>query len=128
MQREVIAVNQDRLGIQGRFQKSVNDIEIWTRPLSSEIGNTGRNVHDFAVAFVSQRTDGQPYKIRVDLRSIGLTNELGYKVQVSVVYYKSIKICVDLCAYFVSVVESIRCVRTDIHCDLRHYGYRIPVR
>lgn len=78
---EVIAVNQDALGMQGRFQKSINDIEIWTRPLKS--GNSGTHEHDFAVAFVSQRTDGQPYKIRVDLSTIGLTNAAGYKAQVN---------------------------------------------
>ncbi len=51
LNREIIDVDQDALGIQGRRVTIVDDIEIWTRkilPLNYE----GR--HSYAVAFVSR--------------------------------------------------------------------------
>lgn len=74
----MIAVNQDPAGIQGRRLLTKNNIEVWTRPLSS----SANGYAEYAVAFISLRTDGQSYKVAVNLADIGLTNERGYLLNV----------------------------------------------
>lgn len=75
----MIGINQDLAGIQGRRLLTKNNIDIWTRPLSiSSNGNA-----EYAVAFISLRTDGQPYRVAVNLADIGLTNHGGYLMNVS---------------------------------------------
>ncbi|XP_055918946.1 alpha-N-acetylgalactosaminidase [Eupeodes corollae] len=75
---EIIAVNQDPLGIQGRRVLLKNDIEVWARPITptSEAGE-----YSYAVAFVSRRADGAPYSIKVTLKELGLKNTKGYKIR-----------------------------------------------
>ncbi|XP_049541803.1 alpha-N-acetylgalactosaminidase [Anopheles darlingi] len=76
---EIIAANQDRLGIQGRLVKKVDKIEIWKRPILPKIGSELTQV----VAFVSRRADGAPYAVKVDLRTdVGLNSTIvrAYKV------------------------------------------------
>lgn len=74
----MIAVNQDPLGIQGLRVLTKSNIEVWTRPLQS----SSYGQFDYAVAFVSLRTDGQPYRINVQLSDIGLFNKAGYDINV----------------------------------------------
>lgn len=76
--REIIAVNQDPLGIQGRRVLLKNNIEVWARPITP---NTEAGEYSYAVAFVSRRTDGAPYSIKVTLKELGLKNTKGYKVK-----------------------------------------------
>uniref|UniRef100_T1GC27 Alpha-galactosidase n=1 Tax=Megaselia scalaris TaxID=36166 RepID=T1GC27_MEGSC len=75
--REIIAINQDLLGIQGRKVAVINDIEIWTRPVMpvSEIGQ-----YSYAVALVSRRDDGDPYAFEIKLENMNLNNTRGYFV------------------------------------------------
>ncbi|XP_069680372.1 alpha-N-acetylgalactosaminidase-like [Periplaneta americana] len=72
--KEILAVNQDVLGIQGRRISRESDIEVWTRPISPVVDAN----FSFAVAIVSHRTDGYPYPKTVTLKDIGLTNPNGY--------------------------------------------------
>ncbi|XP_034476454.1 alpha-N-acetylgalactosaminidase [Drosophila innubila] len=76
--RDVIAVNQDPLGIQGRRVLIKNDIEVWRRPITPQ---NDVQEYSFAVAFVSRRTDGAPYAITFTLKELLLMNENGYGVQ-----------------------------------------------
>nr|XP_017014915.2 alpha-N-acetylgalactosaminidase [Drosophila takahashii] len=76
--REVIAVNQDELGIQGLRVLSRNQIEVWKRPITP-VTKSGH--HSYAVAFVSRRDDGAPYRIPFTAKDLGLTNPKGYRVQ-----------------------------------------------
>lgn len=76
---EAIAINQDPAGIQGRRMLTKNNIDVWTRQLSVLAnGNT-----EYAVAFISLRTDGQPYRVVVNLADIGLKNDGGFILNVS---------------------------------------------
>lgn len=76
--KEVIAINQDPLGIQGKRVSAVQNIEVWIRPVLpvSESGH-----HSYAVAFVSQRQDGFPYEVSMKLSEFQLDYPIGYQVQ-----------------------------------------------
>lgn len=77
LNREIIAVDQDQLGIQGKRLSSVNKLETWIRPVSPIINN----IHSQAVAFVSRRTDGHGYSFEFTLEELGLNNESGYTIK-----------------------------------------------
>ncbi|KAH8396631.1 hypothetical protein KR215_001636, partial [Drosophila sulfurigaster] len=97
--RDVIAVNQDPLGIQGRRLLAKRDIEVslsfnlflsamakrnilamqvWRRPITPKNDD---QEYSFAVAFVSRRTDGEPCGVTFSLKELLLTNSKGYSVQ-----------------------------------------------
>ncbi|EDV37725.1 uncharacterized protein Dana_GF11268, isoform B [Drosophila ananassae] len=76
--RAVIAVDQDELGIQGRRVATRNQIEVWQRPITP-VAKNGH--HSYAVAFVSRRDDGAPYRITFTIKELGLKNPNGYTVQ-----------------------------------------------
>jgi alpha-galactosidase len=77
LNREIIAVDQDELGLQGRRLKRANDIEIWIRPILPIVGNE----YSYAVAFVSRRTDGHAYPFPYTLVDLELQNKHGYEVK-----------------------------------------------
>ncbi|XP_070507518.1 alpha-N-acetylgalactosaminidase-like [Chironomus tepperi] len=77
LNREIIAIDQDKLGIQGKRLSSINRIETWIRPVSPIVNNE----YSYAVAFVSRRTDGHGYAFEFSLEKLGLTNFLGYEVK-----------------------------------------------
>uniref|UniRef100_A0A1B0GJD5 Alpha galactosidase A C-terminal domain-containing protein n=1 Tax=Lutzomyia longipalpis TaxID=7200 RepID=A0A1B0GJD5_LUTLO len=74
--RDIIAVNQDPLGLQGRRIRYTNKIEVWVRPV---LPTWGIN-YSYAVAFVSHRTDGAPYTLSLDIKSLGLKSTMRYAV------------------------------------------------
>lgn len=78
LNREVIAIDQDALGIQGHMLSRNRQIEIWARPVLPIIGNE----YSYAVAFVSRRTDGHAYAIQIKLKDLRLSNKAGYRVTV----------------------------------------------
>ncbi|CAG0921212.1 unnamed protein product [Notodromas monacha] len=103
--RDVIAVDQDPLGIQGkrifkvvflseivlerhpRFSavssKLVADhnndkgIEIWARPVTPIRSNR----FSYAIAFLNRRVDGTPTEVSVTLQEMGLDNPAGYAIR-----------------------------------------------
>lgn len=79
LNREVIAIDQDPLGIQGLLISRNRNIEIWARPVLPFV----RNEPSYAIAFVSRRTDGHAYAIQIKLRDLRLSNKAGYQVTVS---------------------------------------------
>ncbi|EAT43367.1 AAEL005188-PA [Aedes aegypti] len=80
LNKEIIAANQDPLGIQGLLVKTINRIEIWKRPILPKVKDEMTQV----VAFVSRRADGAPYAVRVKLvEDLGISDNSyikGYKV------------------------------------------------
>ncbi|XP_034102345.1 alpha-N-acetylgalactosaminidase [Drosophila albomicans] len=76
--RDIIAVNQDPLGIQGHRLLVQEYIEVWRRPITPKNDD---QEYSFAVAFVSRRTDGKPYGVTFSLKELLLTNSKGYSVQ-----------------------------------------------
>ncbi|XP_055837557.1 alpha-N-acetylgalactosaminidase [Episyrphus balteatus] len=76
--REIIAVNQDPLGIQGRRILLKNNIEVWARPITP---TNDAGEYSYAIAFVSRRADGAPYSVKFTLKELGLKNGKGYRVK-----------------------------------------------
>jgi alpha-galactosidase len=77
LNREIIAVDQDPLGIQGKQLKKGNGIEVWVKPIVPIINNE----HSYAVAFVSRRTDGHGYSFPYTLADLNLRGKNGYRVR-----------------------------------------------
>ncbi|XP_039294947.1 alpha-N-acetylgalactosaminidase isoform X2 [Nilaparvata lugens] len=75
--RDVIAVNQDELGIQGRRLFRKQNIQIWSRPVMP----MNQNYYSYAIAFVSRRSDGIPFPINCTLSDLGLYNPGGYMIR-----------------------------------------------
>lgn len=76
LHKEIISINQDKLGIQGRRVRIMQKIDIFTRPISP----VENGFYSYAIAFYSKRDDGYPYAIKLTLRKIGLKNVKGYVV------------------------------------------------
>ncbi|CAG0888799.1 unnamed protein product [Cyprideis torosa] len=76
LNKGLIAVNQDPLGIQGKRIYKEKGIEIWARPITPVI--QGR--FSYAIAFVNRRTDGTPTEVSVTLQEMGLDNSAGYRI------------------------------------------------
>lgn len=75
--KDVIAVNQDALGIQGKRLSKENGIEIWSRPINPVDGDD----HSYAVAVLSQRSDGMPHEVVVVPKKLNMTYDGGYSVK-----------------------------------------------
>lgn len=61
--KEIINIDQDPLGIQGRRVRTDDKIQLWVRPLVGE---------QQAIAVMSTRTDGVPYTYSFTLRELGI--------------------------------------------------------
>ncbi|GAU99193.1 hypothetical protein RvY_10229 [Ramazzottius varieornatus] len=83
LNREVIAINQDVLGIQGRQTASsrAKGIEIWTRPVTPTTTANGATVYSYAVVIWNKRDDGTPYPYAQPISSYGLTEKKGYFIR-----------------------------------------------
>jgi alpha-N-acetylgalactosaminidase len=75
--KKIIAIDQDKLGIQGRRIYKHKGIEIWARPVTPIY----ENYFSYALAFVNRRTDGTPSDVAVALHEMGLLSPTGYRIQ-----------------------------------------------
>lgn len=75
--KKIIAIDQDKLGIQGRRIYKHKGIEIWARPVTPIF----ENYFSYALAFVNRRTDGTPSDVAVALHEMGLLSPTGYRIQ-----------------------------------------------
>lgn len=75
---EVIAINQDPLGVQGKRVKVLGSTEIWTRPVLP-LSKSGH--HSYAVAFVCSRRFGSHCDLSTKLRDFELDYSRGYQVR-----------------------------------------------
>ncbi|GFS97436.1 alpha-N-acetylgalactosaminidase [Trichonephila clavipes] len=77
LNKDVIDVNQDPLGIMGKriYQKS--NMEIWIRPISPLSGN---GKYSYAVVFFNRRTLGGPVEVSANVGSLGLDSVNCYDV------------------------------------------------
>ncbi|KAG8201188.1 hypothetical protein JTE90_028843 [Oedothorax gibbosus] len=75
--KEIIAVNQDSLGIMGKRIYNKSNVEIWKRPISPV--NTAEE-YSQALVFFNRRTLGGPVKVTANLNSMGLTSKDCYTV------------------------------------------------
>nr|CAH7752863.1 unnamed protein product [Callosobruchus chinensis] len=78
LNKDIIAVNQDRLGIQGKFILRKDKVDIWTKPvLPKEEGG-----HSYAIALMSRRVDGYPYRLNFTMAELGIKNPNGFILKV----------------------------------------------
>lgn len=75
--KEVIAVNQDALGMMGKRIYNNNSIEIWSRPINP-VSDDG--TYSYALVVFNRRTLGGPVTVTVELQSLGLDNTKCYDV------------------------------------------------
>jgi len=76
LNKAVIEVNQDPLGIQGGRVYKSNKIEVWVRRVTPVVDC----FYSYAIAVYSKRTDGAPYRYKFPLSRIGLRYEYGYEI------------------------------------------------
>ncbi|GFR27427.1 alpha-N-acetylgalactosaminidase [Trichonephila clavata] len=90
LNKDVIAVNQDPLGIMGKriYQKS--NMEIWIRPISPLSGN---GKYSYALVFFNRRTLGGPVEVSANVGSLGLDSVNCYDVIDVFSIEKSTKYC-----------------------------------
>lgn len=77
LNRLIIEVNQDAMGIQGKRLYKEQGIEIWARPVLP----TSQSYYSYAIAFLNRRTDGTPSEVAVSLKDLGLTFPGGYHIK-----------------------------------------------
>ncbi|KAF7268349.1 hypothetical protein GWI33_018502 [Rhynchophorus ferrugineus] len=77
LNKDIIAINQDKLGIQGRFILKRDKIDIWTRPISPIIDGD----HTYAIGLLSNRIDGYPYRVNFTLAELNLKHKSGYTIK-----------------------------------------------
>jgi len=77
LNKKIIAVNQDPLGIQGRRIYKQKGIEIWARPIMPVY----RAKYSYGIVFLNRRTDGTPSEVSVTLKELGLDNPSGYEIE-----------------------------------------------
>jgi Alpha galactosidase A/Alpha galactosidase A C-terminal beta sandwich domain len=81
LNRDIIAINQDPLGIMGRVvnmaTRKRKQMDVWVRPVTPIINTQ----HSYSVAYVSRDTYGVPQPLSVTLAFLGLTNPSGYTVK-----------------------------------------------
>ncbi|KAF8790285.1 alpha-N-acetylgalactosaminidase-like [Argiope bruennichi] len=78
LNKDVIAVNQDPLGIMGKRIYNNNKVEIWSRPISP-VNKSGK--YSFALVFFNRRTLGGPVSVSANIESLGLDNVNCYDVR-----------------------------------------------
>jgi len=83
LNRNVIQVNQDKLGLQGRqiITSQAKGVEVWARRVEPTAGSGESTQYSYAVAVWNKRTDGTPYAWSQPLSAYGLNNAEGYFVK-----------------------------------------------
>ncbi|XP_035682064.1 alpha-N-acetylgalactosaminidase-like isoform X3 [Branchiostoma floridae] len=76
MNKEVIRISQDSLGMQGRrVIKGEDKIEVWTRELDVTF------LPSYGIAFLNRRADGEPYNYTLTLGDLKFQYMMGYAVE-----------------------------------------------
>ncbi|KAJ8924357.1 hypothetical protein NQ315_007153 [Exocentrus adspersus] len=77
LNKDIIAVNQDPLGKQGRLVLKKDKIDIWTKPVTPNVEGSD----SFAIGFISNRVDGYPYRLNFTLSDLDLSHDFGYIIR-----------------------------------------------
>ncbi|KAJ8976538.1 hypothetical protein NQ317_017945 [Molorchus minor] len=75
--KDVIAINQDPMGVQGRLVLTKSTIDIWTKPITPHIEGSD----SYAIGVLSNRVDGYPYRLNFTLLELNLTHIYGYTIK-----------------------------------------------
>ncbi|XP_060524179.1 alpha-N-acetylgalactosaminidase-like [Cylas formicarius] len=76
LNKDIIGINQDALGIQGRLITTKDKVDIWVKPIEPIIEDS----HTYAIGFLSHRVDGYPYRLNFTLAEINLRHK-SYTIQ-----------------------------------------------
>ncbi|KAG5879686.1 hypothetical protein JTB14_009960 [Gonioctena quinquepunctata] len=68
LNKDVIAINQDPLGIMGKLVLSRDKIDLWTKPVVPEVDGS----LSYAIGFLSHRVDGYPRRLNFTLSELGI--------------------------------------------------------
>lgn len=77
LNKDIISINQDPLGIQGRLVTTKSKVDIWTKPVTPNVDGSD----SYAIGFLSNRVDGYPYRINYTLSELNLNHDSGYIVR-----------------------------------------------
>ncbi|XP_073994804.1 alpha-N-acetylgalactosaminidase-like isoform X2 [Rhodnius prolixus] len=77
LNKNIIEVHQDPLGIQGLRVYRKDKVEVWTRKVTPYQNQD----YSYAVAICSRRDDGFPYPFTLDLKRISLLHTKGYTIK-----------------------------------------------
>ncbi|XP_057667713.1 alpha-N-acetylgalactosaminidase-like isoform X2 [Diorhabda carinulata] len=77
LNKDAIAINQDPLGIMGRLILKKDKMDIWTKPLKPK--EDGRKL--FAIAIMSHRVDGYPYRFNFTLGELNITDSNQFHIK-----------------------------------------------
>lgn len=77
LNKDVIKINQDPKGIQGKLVLTKDKIDIWTKPINPVIDNQT----SIAIGLLSHRVDGYPYRLNFTLSDLNLDNKSGYIIK-----------------------------------------------
>jgi alpha-N-acetylgalactosaminidase len=69
--KNVLSINQDALGKQGKLIQQSGNIQVWNKPLVKNM---------FAFAYLNTGNGGNPSKVSMKLSDFGLTNAAGYNI------------------------------------------------
>ncbi|CAG9766354.1 unnamed protein product [Ceutorhynchus assimilis] len=77
LNKEVIAINQDSLGVQGRLELTKDKIDFWIKPIKPIVDD----YLSYAIGLLSNRVDGYPYRVNFTLSDLNLVNGNGYMIR-----------------------------------------------
>ncbi|XP_002733825.2 alpha-N-acetylgalactosaminidase-like [Saccoglossus kowalevskii] len=81
LNKEIIAVNQDALGVMGRQVYKTGAMEVWTKPLVNK---------SFATVFLNRNTNGMPRSISMTLKDMGYNTGVDHYTLRDVYLHKSL--------------------------------------
>ncbi|CAH0551476.1 unnamed protein product [Brassicogethes aeneus] len=70
--KDVIRINQDPMGIQGKLILSKSQIDFWTKPILPKVNGKP----SYAIGLLSNRIDGYPYRVNFTLGELNLMENI----------------------------------------------------
>ncbi|KAH1006647.1 hypothetical protein HUJ05_007357, partial [Dendroctonus ponderosae] len=77
LNQDVIAINQDSMGVQGRLLLTKDRIDFWTKPINPVVKDSS----SFAIGLLSNRVDGYPYRVNFTLADLNVTRGREYTIK-----------------------------------------------
>ncbi|XP_019865604.1 alpha-N-acetylgalactosaminidase-like isoform X1 [Aethina tumida] len=76
LNKDIIRVNQDPLGIQGKLVLTKSKIDIWTKPIVPDVNGS----QSYAIGIISNRFDGYRYRLNFTLAELNINSQYKYVV------------------------------------------------
>ncbi|RZF46257.1 hypothetical protein LSTR_LSTR017530 [Laodelphax striatellus] len=81
--RDVIAINQDFLGLPGKKMLNQDNLEVWIRKISPihNKGSSGNTSYSFALVILNRELYGKPTAFKFTPKEFGMKHETGYQMK-----------------------------------------------